>query len=381
MNIIAGRQIEPTPTLPPKYNALGGFSFQTFSGLSIPEALVPSLIGAANHSLAANSHRSYKTAVNHIGRVEEAMGVQLTFPFSLTSTLTYIGYLLTERKVSAATIDKYMSGLRMAHMQRGVFSPWIKPDIVKTILTGQANKDQLEKRLSGKKGRLPMTPDLMKTLKSSLVRASMPRSQKRTVWLCATWCWAGAFRIHEILARTQGEFDPSTTLLHEDISGTEVVVKGEKYRVLRIAIKHPKEERLSDGIIMDLFESKGAGKWMCPVKAWDDWNRDIGFVPSTGKPAIRQEGGLAYTGSLFNGDLKKLLVDSVDYSKGSITSHSFRAGLATWMSKAGYSDQEIMAIGRWHSAAFLRYVKTPREQRAVLAAELTNRVNSAIRLT
>ena len=364
-----------------KYSSQGGFSAQTFNELSIPQWLLPSLVGAANHSLAVNTHTSYKTAVNHIRRVEEDTGLQLTFPFSLTSTLTYIGYLLTVRKVSTVSINKYMSGLRMAHMQRGVFSPWIKPEIVKTILTGQANKDQLEKRMSGKQGRLPVTPELMKALKTSLVSAKMTKSRKRTIWLCSTWCWAGAFRVHEILSRKQGEFDPTTTLLSEDVTETEVKVKGEQYRVLKIAIKHPKEEKLSDGIIMDIFESKGSGKWMCPVKAWDDWCRDKGFVPYPSKPAIRLEGGMAYTGSLFNSDLKMLLENVVDYSKGSITAHSFRSGLATFMSKAGYSDNEIMSIGRWHSGAFLRYVKTPRERRAVLASELTHRVNNSIILT
>ena len=48
------------------------------------------------------------------------------------------------------------------------------------------------------------------------------------------------------------------------------------------------------------------------------------------------------------------------------------------MSKAGYSDSEIMAIGRWHSEAFLRYIKAPREKRALLAAELSNRVHQSI---
>ena len=34
----------------------------------------------------------------------------------------------------------------------------------------------------------------------------------------------------------------------------------------------------------------------------------------------------------------------------------------------------VIRIGRWHSKAFLNYVKTPREQRAVLAEEPTAKV-------
>ena len=52
----------------------------------------------------------------------------------------------------------------------------------------------------------------------------------------------------------------------------------------------------------------------------------------------------------------KLLGDMAGDMKGSVTSHSFRNGVATSMSQAGYSDDEIMAMGRWRSDAFLRYV-------------------------
>ena len=57
-----------------------------------------------------------------------------------------------------------------------------------------------------------------------------------------------------------------------------------------------------------------------------------------------------------------------------------RSGLVTWMSKAGYSDDDIMAIGRWYSTSFLRYIKSPREERALLAIELNSRINASLRL-
>ena len=59
---------------------------------------------------------------------------------------------------------------------------------------------------------------------------------------------------------------------------------------------------------------------------------------------------------------------------GSISSHSFRSGIATSIAAAGYSDQEIMSMGRWHSSAFLYYIKAPREKRAMVAKELASRM-------
>ena len=79
-------------------------------------------------------------------------------------------------------------------------------------------------------------------------------------------------------------------------------------------------------------------------------------------------------GTAFNHDLKRFLGDMAKDMKGSVTSHSFRSGIATSMALAGYSDEEIMAMGRWKSDAFLRYVKTPREKRALVAQELASRM-------
>ena len=98
------------------------------------------------------------------------------------------------------------------------------------------------------------------------------------------------------------------------------------------------------------------------------------YKPSTNLPLLRLSTGESYTGTAFNHDLKRFLGDMAKDMKGSVTSHSFRSGIATSMALAGYSDEEIMAMGRWKSDAFLRYVKTPREKRALVAQELASRM-------
>ena len=345
----AGNKFEPAPTARAKYSTKGGFSSSSFARLGLAPAIVLPLMQAANYSLAATTWTSYTTAEKHIVRVEKATGVRLTFPFSLKSTLTYVSHLLCPkmeggRGLQGKSVEKYMSALRMIHMQKGFFSPWIRPEIIKQVTRGACNRDQLEKRMQGKTGKHAMTPDLMLTVKINLGSCGWRRSRKRIVWAICTICWAGALRIHEILARSSSCYDPLTTMMASDIKLCLTKVGGRMVETLKIHLKHPKEERLSSGVVIDVFTTND---FMCPVKAFKDWQKDKVVKLSTQKPMFRLAEGQNYTGAVFNNDLRMLLKDEVDYEKSPITAHSFRRGLATFMAKHEYTDDQIMKIGRY----------------------------------
>ena len=259
---------------------------------------------AANKSLAANTWTTYATAERHISRVEKATGVRLTFPFSLKSTLAYVGYLIGskaegDRGLQGNTVEKYLSALRMIHMQKGHFDPWLRPEIIKQITRGVSNDDQLVKRMAGKTGRHAMTIELMWSLKKNLSKSGWRVSKKRLMWAVATICWAGALRIHELLARSATNYCRMTTMSAADIRVVNAEVSGVRVDTLKVYLRHPKEERLSAGVTIDVFLS---GDFMCPMAAFKAWKREVVKL-SAQQPLFRMADGPNYTGAAFNKDI------------------------------------------------------------------------------
>ena len=56
--------------------------------------------------------------------------------------------------------------------------------------------------------------------------------------------------------------------------------------------------------------------------------------------------------------------------------HSFRIGAATSAALAGIEDSTIQALGRWQSAAFLQYIRMPRDQLAAMSGWLVGPRNT-----
>ena len=65
------------------------------------------------------------------------------------------------------------------------------------------------------------------------------------------------------------------------------------------------------------------------------------------------------TTEAFNKALRLLLADVVDYSKDSITCHSFRAGLPSLISQYPelMSVEDIKSWGRWSGESYSKYTR------------------------
>ena len=90
--------------------------------------------------------------------------------------------------------------------------------------------------------------------------------------------------------------------------------------------------------------------------------------PSTGAKAQHERGleqllihlnGQPLTRSQFQGVVKKA-ASFLDWPVEAYSSHSFRIGAATTAALEGASEEKIMKLGRWRSAAFRSYCRRDR---------------------
>ena len=75
--------------------------------------------------------------------------------------------------------------------------------------------------------------------------------------------------------------------------------------------------------------------------------------------------------SHLRGALSHLGIDGTHFS-----GHSFRIGAASTAAHAGFSDSFIQVLGRWKSAAFTTYIRTPVDDLVAASALLANGNNS-----
>jgi len=293
----------------------------------------------------------------------------MDLPLKEVDIIVYVGWLIVRRKVKAATINGYLSGLRQLHTVNGAEPPEIRTSLVKSILRGQTNIDNIKKRQGDSQKRLPMTMSIMRQLKEEIRTSTENPKFKLLLWAICTLAFHGAFRIHELLCTTESTFDPDFNLLGNDVSvRQEFKEGGEKF--LEVKLKCPKESKVGNITIIDVFETKGS---ICPVKAFTKWRQHTNIDDR--QPLFRKEDGTPMTGTKLNKWLKDKLGKYIDYGKEKYTSHSFRIGLATTLGVKGCSNKDIKEAGRWNSNTYKIYMRLPRNRREEIAKKIGKLTN------
>jgi hypothetical protein len=285
------------------------------------------------------------------------------WPVTEKIILIFVHWLLKVRKVGGSTIEAYLAGVRNAHIVRGWPAPPIRSDLINMIIRGKKNIQAAEQRLTPVPDRQPITPDILSLLKARLGTWDGSLTDKRLIWAVASVCFHGAFRLGELLCKSEAVFDPQYALLGRDADiDTKYTENGCK-GVFRVRIKSPKEDKINRSLIVDVF---GTGDNLCPVKAMKAWLAS-GTDRDPEQPLFCLSNGKPLTPRKFISCVRSRLRGYLDGADTKIAGHSFRIGLASMLAALGYSEADIKAMGRWSSRAWLEYVKHPRTLRIEVA--------------
>ena len=105
---------------------------------------------------------------------------------------------------------------------------------------------------------------------------------------------------------------------------------------------------------------------LCPVSAILNYIETRGDIPG---PFFVDSSHKALTKQKFMNQIR-IILNCIGLHQDQYAGHSFRIGAATTAMAAGVADSTIQTLGRWHSAAFLQYIRTPKEHLASLSAVL-----------
>ena len=133
--------------------------------------------------------------------------------------------------------------------------------------------------------------------------------------------------------------------------------------VLAVTLKQSKTDPFRAGVRIFMGRT---GNLLCPVAAVLAYLAIL--PPSPGPLFILRDGSYLTRDRLVTRLRAGLLQAGIDASR--FTGHSFRIGAATTAAQAGIEDAVIKMLGRWESAAYQRYVRTPRDQLAAVSSHL-----------
>ena len=215
-------------------------------------------------------------------------------------------------------VKVYLMRVRSLHYQENLRPDWSFSQVAPAI----KGADNRPGGSLGVRNRIPVTPFLLKKIKSELVENStLSLHQKRLLWLYCTWAYVGAFRSSDLLSEQAKSYRPGSTLLYNCVQWHSESVNGEVIRYLTVHVQEPKEKaRANSSAVVELLPLK---KFLCPVRAWEKFTRSRkGTRP--GDAPIFSDGNSLLTAAKLNRWLRKLLSSHVDYEKEQVLGHSFR---------------------------------------------------------
>ena len=273
-------------------------------------------------------------------------------PAQVNTLVEYVQFLDDKLK-SPKSVKNYLSGVRKFHeLLKADQSAFEDPELGVTI-RGVVNKSQYVPSPAK-----AMEPETLKKIKSAL---DLQHHKHRVFWaLCLTAFFILARKSNLV---PNSLFDPNKQLARKHVN----VLR--EQRKLTIHLHWSKTHRPSNGPVKyTIHEIQGSS--LCAYSAIVQlYEQATDTDPDA--PLFQWPDGSPVKYREFMKWLRKSLSEAEVDPKGDST-HSFRAGGATWAFNSGVPGEIIKILGNWKSDCYFRYLQISDEARAV-ASQLFGR--------
>ena len=264
--------------------------------------------------------------------------------------LCYFAAYLGRKGLGHSTVKSYLASVRSLQIDYGLGNPFDTSmprldRILKGIKVDQGKQGRATKR------KLPITPRILRRFRAQWSRVGKDY-EETLLWATATVCFFGFMRAGELMMDKKTGFDPTQHLALADIATDDL----SQPTMVQITIKQSKTDPFRRGVDIVLGAT---GNDLCPVKASFDYLKMRGGAPG---PLLIQEDGSPLTRPHFVARVRQALIALGFTNASQYSGHSFRAGAATTAAAMNLEDSIIKTLGRWESAAYLLYVRIPREE-------------------
>lgn len=271
---------------------------------------------------------------------------------------SYAAYL-ADQGLAPQSIRVYLSAVRSMQISLGLPNPRDQSSlpILQRVQAGIRRAHAAKE--SNPPTRLPITAHVLRQLKAVWEQSSHP--DRTTLWAVACTAFYGFFRLGELLLTSPSSFHQQRSLAWGDVAVDDTADP----TVIRIHLKHSKCDQFGAGANVVLGKS---GTDICPVAALVEYISARGdspgpfFLSYTRKPLLKAD---------FVTETRRALARA-GFHPHNYAGHSFRIGAATSAAQAGIEDSTIRTLGRWHSAAFLQYIRSPESHLATFSARLAS---------
>ena len=278
------------------------------------------------------------------------------FPVNETLLCSFAAYLADEG-LAQQTGKSYLAAVRNMQLSLGLPDPREQSSmpVLKRVQAGISRARMLKG--GSPKIRLPITVHILKQLQAALLKSNHP--ERIVMWAIGSTAFFGFFRLGELLIGSEGAFDPAVHLAWGDVA----IDSRTNPQMIQIHLKKSKCDQFGKGSDIILGRTLTP---ICPVSAlvsYFEIRQDSPgpfFVDSAKKPITKTR----FT------QYMRMLLNDIGLPQHQYAGHSFRIGAATTAALAGIEDSTIQALGRWHSSAFLLYIRTPKEKLATFSSVL-----------